>query len=135
MNAQERADRTAKLKSEFVTVTFDGGTYDNLVRLMQVAQQKLDNIDPVLYELDDMRLTELNKLLAASVPKDKSVTLKLSHFDLFGFEFTSHLAEGFPQSFGGEGTVKMKPKDLRTLTDRLESYRMKAFPEQYAEAE
>jgi len=133
MKTHEAEDRTRQLKSEFVTITFDSADYDKIVRLMRLAREHVDDFDQTLYEPDAQRLDALNKLLAAPLSKNNAVTLKLSHLDLFDLESTSHMAEGFPENFGGEAALKMHFKNLAALTDMLEAYRKKAFSEQYAE--
>lgn len=131
MYIYESRDRTEQLKREFVMIAFDEAVYDKIVRLMKLAREHVSKLDPVLYELDEARLDELNKLLGLPLSKDKAIRVQLSHLDLFDLESISYLAEGFPQDFGGDAALKMSFKDLAALTDMLEGYRKKAFAESY----
>lgn len=128
MTEDQYQARIAYLKGQVAPVAFPKDVYDKIRWLVAQAVEHFDDIDPVIFDIEEDRVQAIHKTLAAATPGGAAQEVTLSLLDMFDLERLSLLAERDVSEFTGGKPAPWNKQEIAALTAALENLRKSFFP-------
>ena len=122
--------RIAYLRSQVAAVQLPRDVYDQISWLVRGMLRHYDDIDPVIFDLEDARVAEIEATLSNPAFTGDDRDVRLSLLDMFDLQNIVLLAERDLRPFAGDQPCSWTKGDMTALTAALDGIRKRDFPQE-----